>query len=583
MIRTKIVCTIGPASREPEVLASLASSGMDVARLNFSHGDRDDHEENIRRIRAMALAVGKPVAILTDLQGPKLRVGRMPEEGLLLKAGDEVVLSTEDFVGEPRRLPVQYAGFPLAVQEGGRVLIDDGLIELEVLRPAQSEVLCRVVTGGLLTTNKGMNLPGASLAIAAITEKDRQDLIFALEQQVDWVALSFVRTAQEVLDLKALIRELSAFGQPTPVIAKIEKPEAVQNIDSIIEAADGIMVARGDLGIETSAEEVPMVQKSIIAKCNAMGRPVITATQMLDSMIRNPRPTRAEASDVANAILDGTDAIMLSGETAVGKYPLRSVQTMVRIAEEVEQSMVTCQVKGLVREPQGTSIAEAVCHATCETARDLVAAAIIAPTVSGHTARSLSRFRPGCPIVAVTPSPMTQRQLVLYWGVYPLLSRRSDNTDGVVSDAVHEAQVHGFVGEGDVAVVTAGAAGSAPGTTNLMRVHIIERVLARGVGIGDLRVMGRVRRLDAPVARDVRVEPDEIIVTAMTDRSFLPVLRQAAGLVTSEGNIGDHCGVVALEIGVPAVVGASGALHTLYEGLRVVLDAGQGVVLERRT
>ena len=472
MLRTKIVCTIGPASREPAMLAQLMAAGMDVARLNFSHGGQEVHGENIRRIRAAAAETGKPVAILTDLQGPRLRVGKMPAEGLPLRAGEEIILTTEPIVGQPGRVPVQYGKLPQAVGKGDSILIDDGLIELETLRTADREVLCRVVTGGLLQTNKGINLPRASLAIPAITDKDRDDLRFVLEQQVDWVALSFVRTAEEVLDLKALIGELSSSEHCPPVIAKIEKPEAVENIEAIIAAADGIMVARGDLGIETSPEAVPMVQKMIITRCNAAGKPVITATQMLDSMIRNPRPTRAEASDVANAILDGTDAIMLSGETAVGQYPLRAVQTMARIAEQAEQALASCAERGIVPS-RAAGIAEAVSHATCETARDLNAAAIIAPTVSGYTARTLSRFRPCCPIVAVTPSPVTQRQLMLYWGVYPLLSRRSDSTDEVIAEAVRAAQEHGFVGQGDVVVVTAGAAGSAPGTTDLMKVHIV--------------------------------------------------------------------------------------------------------------
>jgi pyruvate kinase len=335
------------------------------------------------------------------------------------------------------------------------------------------------------------------------------------------------------------------------------------------------------LGIETAPEAVPMVQKTIIATCNQAGRPVITATQMLDSMIRNPRPTRAEASDVANAILDGTDAIMLSGETAIGKYPLRSLQTMVRIAQEAERTLGDCSENGKeLPRPREVSIAEAVSHATCETARDLDGAAIIAPTVSGHTARVLSRFRPCCPVVAVTPSPITQRQLMLYWGVYPLLSRRSDSTDDVIADAVEVAQQRGFVTEGDVVVVTAGAAGSAPGTTNLMKVHTIERVLVRGVGVGSRRVRGRVRRLEPPLDPDVRVHHDEIVVATRTDRTFLKVLRRAAGLVSSEGTANDHCGIVALELGIPAVVAAAGATDVLHEGQTVVLDASKGTVLE---
>ena len=487
MLCTKIVCTIGPASRAPEVLRELMLAGMDVARLNFSHGSQFYHGENIERIRAVAAEVGKPIAILTDLQGPKLRVGEMEGEGVLLVSGEKVVLTTRPIVGHAGEVPVQYAKLPRDVEAGDRILIDDGLLELEVLSTdEETDITCRVITGGLLQTNKGMNLPRASHAIPSITDKDRQDLRFVLQQQVDWVALSFVRNASEVRELKEMIRELSSArsltrssarsltvaDSPVPVVAKIEKPEAVDDIDGIIEAADAIMVARGDLGVETSPEAVPIVQKMIIAKCNAVGKPVITATQMLDSMMRNPRPTRAEASDVANAILDGTDAIMLSGETAVGKYPLESVRTMVRIAEEAERSGLDSAVRPHPPRPV-ISIADAVSHATYETACDLGAAAIITPTISGHTARIISKYRPCCPIIAVTPSSVVQRQLALHWGVRPILSRRTDSTDETISGAVRAAQKHGLVKQGDVVVITAGAAGSGPGTTDIMKVQVV--------------------------------------------------------------------------------------------------------------
>ena len=472
MLRTKIVCTIGPASRAPEMLRELMLAGMDVARLNFSHGSQFYHGENIERIRAVAAEVGKPVAILTDLQGPKLRVGEMEGEGVLLVSGEKLILTTRHVVGHGGEAPVQYTELPQDVEPGDRILIDDGLLELEVLSTdEETDITCRVITGGLLQTNKGMNLPRASHAIPTITDKDRRDLRFVLEQRVDWVALSFVRNSGEVLKLREMIRELSA-DRPVPVVAKIEKPEAVDNIDGIIEAADAIMVARGDLGVETSPEAVPIVQKMIIAKCNAVGKPVITATQMLDSMMRNPRPTRAEASDVANAILDGADAIMLSGETAVGKYPLESVRTMARIALEAERSGLDSAVRPHPPRPV-TSIANAVSHATCATACDLAAAAIITPTISGHTARIISKYRPPCPIIAVTPSPVVQRQLALHWGVHPLLSRRTDSTDETISGAVRAAQKHGLVKQGDVVVITAGAAGSGPGTTDIMKVQVV--------------------------------------------------------------------------------------------------------------
>jgi len=574
------VCTIGPTSREPAQLAELIRAGMDVARLNFSHGDQAFHAENIRRIRQIAADLNKPVAILADLQGPKLRVGMMQEGGVPIAAGETLTLTTERITGGPGRVPIQYEKLPEVVAPGDRILIDDGLLELAVSALEGPEIVTRVITGGILNSNKGLNLPRAALSIPAITDKDREDLAFVIEQGIDWVALSFVRTAQEVWDLKGHIHELSAFGRRTPVIAKIEKPEAIANIDEIIAASDGIMVARGDLGIEISPEAVPMLQKMIITKCNLAGKPVITATQMLDSMIRNPRPTRAEASDVANAILDGSDAIMLSGETASGRYPLESVQTMVRIAREVESASES------LRKPQlagrtGRTFAEAVSHASVETALDLSATAIITPTVSGATARAVSRFRPPCPIIAVTPSVFAQRELMLFWGVCPLLSQRGSTTDAVINDAVEVAQGAGYVQEGDVLIVTGGSVEGGGGTTNLMKVHLIERVLGSGQGLGNRKVIGRVRRLEAPVPRDTQIALDEIIVTSCTDRSFLPVLHRAAGLISSDTRSDSHCRLIALEMGLPAIIGVAGGLDRLTDGMHIVMDSKRGLIYER--
>jgi pyruvate kinase len=578
MLRTKVVCTIGPASRSPDMLRKLILAGMDVARINFSHGDQAQHEEDTERIHAIAAELDRPVAILADLQGPKLRVGRMEEGGVPLEDGEEVVLTTRPIVGHRSEVPVQYHDLPRAVEAGDRVLINDGLLELEVISTTEEDIVCRVITGGLLESNKGLNLPRTSYSIPAITDKDREALRFALEHQTDWIALSFVRQADEVLQLQEIIREQSSFGRPVPVIAKIEKPEAVENIDSIIAAADGIMVARGDLGIETAPEMVPMVQKMIIAHCNAVGKPVITATQMLDSMIRNPRPTRAEASDVANAILDGTDAIMLSGETAVGKYPLLALQTMVRIAQEAERNQWNTVDRPPPEYGSVSVVAEAVSHASCETACDLAAAAIITPTVSGYTARVISRYRPGCPIVAVTPSPIVQRQLVMYWGVYPLLAKRTANTDEMVDRAVQTGQDHSFVHEGDMVVITAGSAGSAPGTTNLMKVHVIERILVRGQGVGESVVSGRVRRLEPPITQPVPLEADAIVVVTQTDRTCVPLVRRAVGLVAEEGGMGSHGAILAVELGIPAVIGAEGAMEILSDGQQITLDARRGLV-----
>ena len=466
MQRTKIVCTIGPACSEPAILVALLRMGMDVARINFSHGDIDSHTSVIKALRDASEKTEQPLAILADLQGPKLRVGRMQEGGVELVDGEEITLTTRSVIGQPGVVPIQYESLPQLLEPGVLIYLDDGLIELEVMQSKDEEIVCRVLTGGLLESNKGINLPRAPLGIPAITDKDREDLQFALEHGVDWIGLSFVRRADEITELKRLIGEADV-----PVIAKIEKPEAMEHIEEIIEVSDGIMVARGDLGVETSPEAVPLMQKHIIRLCNLAGKPVITATQMLDSMMRNPRPTRAEASDVANAVLDGTDAVMLSGETAVGKYPLRAVQTMGRIVEEVELSESWRQVIPLHREGEVTGVACAVCRASAQTAEEIRSSAIIAPTLSGYTARTLSTFRTSAPIVAITTDRKIQRQLMLFWGVYPLHAPRREGTDEIIESAIATAQRAGFVKSGETVVITAGAAGSAPGTTNLMRVY----------------------------------------------------------------------------------------------------------------
>jgi len=475
MRRTKILCTIGPASREPETLRTLVHSGMDVARLNFSHGDAETHQENVRRIRSAAEAEDRPVAIQVDLQGPKFRMNEIIEEGVMVTEGETVTLTTEVLQGNtPDALPIQNENFPDLVKKGDRILIDDGLIELDVLSTSDREVRCRALSRGKIKSNKGINLPGVSTDLPSMTEKDHQDLDHALEWDVDWIALSFVRTADDVEKLKSSIRDLT--DRPLPVMAKIEKPEALKNIDEIIEVADAIMVARGDLGIEIPTEQVPMAQKHIITRCNEVGIPVVTATQMLDSMIRNPRPTRAEASDVANAILDGTDAVMLSGETTIGRYPVDALQTMERIICEVEEERDEIPVRPFrpLEESINLSIARAIARAARDAAQNLGLAAIIAVTASGHTARIVSRYRPSAPIIAITPDERVQRQLMLHWGVRSLLAPRTDNTDEMITNALHTIRERGLVKKDDLVAITAGTAGSEPGTTNLLRIHVIQ-------------------------------------------------------------------------------------------------------------
>jgi pyruvate kinase len=581
MRRVKIICTIGPASREIDVLTKLVEAGMNVARLNMSHGTHEYHRGTIERVRQVSENLRAPIAILADLQGPKLRVGKMQDGGVPIKRGEELILTSEDIVGQPGRVPIQYKELPQRTRPGERILIDDGLLEVEVVSSTDMDIVTRVVIGGVLNDNKGMNLPDASLDIPALTAKDLEDVRFALTNQADWIALSFVRTAHEVLELKAIIQNDSAYGRVPPVVSKIEKPEAVRNIDAIIRASDAIMVARGDLGIETAPETVPMVQKMIITKCLAAAKPVITATQMLDSMIRNPRPTRAEASDVANAVLDGSDAIMLSGETATGQYPVETVQTMVKIAAQAEQVLLTSDYRARFAEPEIYTGAGAICHAAMQTADELNATAIIAPTVSGSTARFSASFRPKVPVIAVTPSPMVQRQLCMYWGTYPLLTRRLSNTDEVINDAINVTQEAKMVNPGDTVVLTAGVVGSVRSATNLMMVRTIERVLATGVGLGRREIAGRIRHIQSPhdgVATSIG--PQDIIFATNIDRACSQLLQRAGGLITTDQGLDSYGAVAAVELGIPAIVGVQGRIDELTDGKSIILDAGTGQIIE---
>lgn len=483
MNRTKIVATIGPSSREPQILRKLIEAGLDVARLNMSHADHEIHAENIQRIRAAAEEVGKPVAILADLQGPKLRIGKIKGGSMSIEAGERIVLTTREVIGQrstdpdsgvAATIPVKYEHLPEDVRPGEHILIDDGLLDVQVLGVNGPNIFCTVITGGPLTDNKGVNLPGSNLSIPSLSEKDFADLEFLLAQGVDWIALSFVRTAEDIIRLKEFNMQYCSPDCPVRVIAKIEKPQALEHIEAILAVADGIMVARGDLGIEIPTERVPLTQKRLIRAANAAGKPVITATQMLDSMVRNPRPTRAEATDVANAILDGTDAIMLSGETATGKYPLEAIRTMALIAQETEQELLSgpWHVPPAI-EQAARDVTDAVSHATCETAESLKAAAIITATTSGRTARAVAKFRPHVPIIATTPHHMVQRQLILSWGVYPLLSPRVKRISHVVRSSIELAVKAGLVEEGKRVVLTAGTANAMPGMTNLMTVELV--------------------------------------------------------------------------------------------------------------
>ncbi len=461
---TKIVCTIGPSSESPDIIRALIKGGMNMARLNFSHGTRLEHREKIRIIRGVSDELNIPVAILQDLAGPKIRVGSIPEPGVRLEAGQSFILTNRDVKGAPDRVSVSYSSLPDEVEPEDRILLSDGSIELVVKSKTRSEISCEVVTGGLLTSHKGLNLPTRTIRAPAFTDVDREDLLFGLEHGVDFVALSFVKTAEDILNVKEVIREREG---DIPVIAKIERHEALDRMDGIIEAADGIMVARGDLGVEIPLEDVPIIQKMLIQRANAVGKPVITATQMLRSMVSSPRPTRAEAADVANAVLDGTDAVMLSEETASGDYPIQAVQFMARIIRSAESDFSHERYLELVPK---RDVSDSVAHAACVLANHLDAAAIVAPTSSGRTARYISRFRPKQPIIALSPDGNVVRRLTLYWGCLPHLMPEPTDTDDMIERSGKLVLNVGYAAKDDLVVMTAGHPVGVSGNTNMVRV-----------------------------------------------------------------------------------------------------------------
>jgi pyruvate kinase len=470
MPRTKIICTIGPASRSPEALHGLMEAGMDVARLNFSHGTLEEHGETIRFIREQARNLSRPIAILQDLAGVKIRVGEMAGGSALLETGATFTLTRKSMTGDQNHASVTYPKLPAELKQGDRLLLSDGSIELQVEATDSTQTICRVTVGGVLGSRKGVSVPGRTVGGSGLTDKDREDLAFGLQQGVDYVGLSFVRTAEDVETARKFI---TSHGADTPVIAKIENQEALDHFDAILESADGIMVARGDLGVGTPIARIPQVQKALIKKANRAAKPVITATDMLRSMVVNPRPTRAEVTDVANSILDGTDAVMLSEETAVGKYPTDAVRTMADVAMAAEASFPFSSWRRSMNRQVETTISGSIASAVCELSEDVDAAAILTCTSSGSTARSVVRFRPRRPVLALTPRKTTYRRLALAWGVMPRLIGTTDTTDELIGVALQTAADHGLLKPGDRAVLTAGVPAGVPGNTNLIKVEIV--------------------------------------------------------------------------------------------------------------
>jgi pyruvate kinase len=573
--RTKIVATIGPATSSPEVLKALIEAGATTLRLNFSHGSHADHQRNIRLIRQTAFELNQPVAILQDLQGPKIRLGKFENGSIVLAKGDRFTLTNRPVIGAQDISCITYDYLADEVPVGARILLDDGRVEMQVeeIHREKGDLHCRVTVGGKLSNNKGVNFPGVYLSIKAMTDKDREDLMFGLDQGVDWVALSFVRNPQDMIEIKELI---SSAGKAVPVIAKIEKHEAIEQMEAVLALCDGVMVARGDLGVELPAEDVPILQKRLIATANRMGIPIITATQMLDSMVSNPRPTRAEVSDVANAILDGTDAVMLSNETAVGDFPVEAVATMARIAERIEQEQAK---QSSTRQAIDTrhSIPNAISQAVGQISEQLKAAAIMTLTQTGATARNVSKFRPHTPILAITPHVNVARQLQLVWGVKPLLVLGLPSTGQTFQAAINVALENGLVSEGDLVVMSAGTLQGVSGSTDLIKVEVVTAVLGQGIGLGQGSVSGRARV--AHTAMDVaNFNHGDILVASSTNADFVEAIRKSAGIITEEESLTSHAAVIGMRLGVPVIVGVKKATQVIRDGAILTLDMQRGLV-----
>lgn len=572
MLKTKIVCTLGPACEQKETLAGLIRAGMNIARLNFSHGTHDEHRTRILKLREVAEEMNANVAVMLDTRGPEIRIGNFRSGKVMLKKDQEFSLYTTPVDGDETKVYITYSGITKIVNPGDKILLDDGLIELKVKQVSDDNVRCIVINGGEISNHKGVNIPNKSLPLPPLTEKDIDDLLFGIKMEVDFVAASFIRKATDVLEIRKILEENG--GADIHIIAKVESREGIDNIDEIIQVADGIMVARGDLGVEIPVEEVPLVQKAIIEKCNRVGKPVVIATQMLDSMMRNPRPTRAEATDVANAIFDGADAIMLSGETAAGLFPEQAVATMVKIAQRAEQAIEFTREKATY---STTTVTDAISHATYAIARDLKVKAIITSTKSGYTARAVSKYRPDVQIIAVTSNEKVYKTLLIVRGVIPVKIEPTRSTDEMFSKAVESARKSGYVQNGDLVIITAGVPVNASGTTNLIRVLVVGDVTLRGIGVGNKAVNGTAYVVKS--FNEIIAMPDgAILVVHSTDKNYLPYLKRASAIITETGGLTSHAAIVGIEMKIPVIVGATGACDIISTGDEITMDVHRGLI-----
>lgn len=575
--KTKIVCTIGPASDNEEVLKKLVEEGLDVCRLNFSHGDHAGHLKKIEMIKKVRKEMNRPIAIMLDTKGPEIRLGDFKDNKTIkLNDGDIFTITTRDILGDENIVSVSYKDFPKDLEIGELVLIDDGLVGLRVKEIKDTEVILEVESGGEISSHKGVNVPESDINLPSITEKDKDDIIFGINNDIDFIAASFIRSKEDVLAIREVLEDNGNYD--IRIISKIECRKGLDNIDEIINASDGIMVARGDLGVEILTEEVPIVQKELIKKCNLQSKPVITATQMLDSMIRNPRPTRAEATDVANAVFDGTSAVMLSGESASGKYPVEAVKTMRKIIEVAENSIDYNGLFDKLLNEISNTITNAIGKSTCTIARDLDADAIITATTSGYTTRSISKFRPTAKVIATTSSEKVRRQLSLEWGIESILVPSYKNTDEVVENSIKVALSENKVKPGDTVILTAGIPAGLAGSTNLIKVQTISEILAKGTGIGKEKVTAKavIARREEDLIKDFK--DGDIIVASSTNKNFVKYLKRSSGLITEAAGYTSHGAITGVTLEIPTIVGAENAMLKIKTGDIITLDAEEGTV-----
>ena len=577
MRKTKIICTLGPSTDKGDVLRDLIANGMNVARFNFSHGSYEEHGGRLAKLKALREELGKPVAALLDTKGPEIRLKEFKNGVEMLEAGQTFTLTTREVEGTKEICSATYKDLPQDVQPGGTIMLDDGLIMLHIEQVTDTDIICTVLNSGKIKTKKGVNVPGVHLSMPYLSQKDREDIIFGVQNGFDFIAASFVRTAQDVYDIRNLLNE---YDSNIRIIAKIENREGVNNIDSILSAADAVMVARGDLGVEIDFTELPGIQKDIIDRSFSFGKPIVTATQMLDSMMVNPRPTRAEISDVANAIYDGTSAIMLSGETAAGDYPVEALKTMSAIAERTEnEEHYRAQRHAEIQ----ISVSDATAHAACLTAKDVNAAAIVTVSESGNTARLLSKYRPEQPIIACVMKEQVQRQLSLSWGITPLMMSLAHSTDELIEMSTALAKENGYLHNGELAVVTAGVPVGVSGTTNMIKIHMVGNCLATGVGVGrgktDL-VSASGKACVCRTLEEVKAKfrPGMVLVVPSTTNEMLGYVRDAAALVVEEPGLNSHAAIVGNSLLKPTIVGAAGACSHIRDGLDIAVDCAHGSV-----